>query len=1121
MDHELARRRLQRGVFVGRGGELQRLQHALTEAAAGRPRVVLLHGEAGVGKTALAGRLMARAQEDEWWCCRAQAFEPSLDAYDPWGAIVEALTRGDDAETLRQRLGRLAPAVARLTRGAPGPTDDADDAVPDDGSLHLARCQGIATLLREAARHVPVLLVLEDLHAADSPALQVLEHVVTHAGATRLLVVGTYRDDGTATSDGARRVCSRLPSGFCERISIAGLRQSEVGAMLQEIAGQPAPARFVARLHAASGGNPLLLVMMLWDLLEAGVLVHDGTAWRSVLAPDDITIPDSAGSLLDRRLERFSEDTRVVLQLASLHPSDFDVERLSRPGVLSREHLADGLDAALDTGLIVGVGPGRFRFRHGVFRHVLHARIGIAQRAHYHRLLGEALEARPSLGDAGVLEAAYHFRCAAEAGDAEPAVRWTLRAAELEWGRRSYEAAAEHFRRALALGDGAACYDDAWRLEVLTRRVEALGRAGKLAELREATREAVPLARRFGAERLAGVALAAGSSVRGFGRLRYDVEAVTLLEEALAAEPGQPAQRALLQARLAEELMMGDGDANLRARALMDAALAVLPSCDQPHVAAAVLRSLHWAPWDIQEPGARLARADEIVALAARAGDDELALEGEIARALGFLELGNPVRARACLGRVTGAARRRPYYRWALACMEACLAYVEGQLDDVQALAEEAHQLGVEAEVESAGVVVAAQVGALLWQRGAFSQLDDGLRMLAVAEPQSYAAVETVVRCAQAAGWAEAGLHRDALACVREYARDDFRSVARNALWLPSMAFLGLACRGEEAAPLAARLYALVAPYTGCHVLLPLMVSYGSVDYFLGILAETAGETDVATRHFETALESNRRAGTAQWLARTQVALARRLAAAGGDASLARARELLDAADGTSTRLRLPTVSAAVGATRAALPATANGAGHGADGAPVFVFRLEDDDFFCIQSPAGRVRRRGVAFVSLHALVRRPGTAIPAIDLVHDGKALLAEHGELIDLGSSGERADARTIAEVERALRAIEDELVAAEETGNHERRAELEERREALRRFLLECRDHRGRPRREPSASDKAYGAMFQRKRRVILELRKQCPDIAAHLAETVKTGKTCVYEPDPRDTPRWILA
>jgi hypothetical protein len=229
------------------------------------------------------------------------------------------------------------------------------------------------------------------------------------------------------------------------------------------------------------------------------------------------------------------------------------------------------------------------------------------------------------------------------------------------------------------------------------------------------------------------------------------------------------------------------------------------------------------------------------------------------------------------------------------------------------------------------------------------------------------------------------------------------------------MAFLGLACRGTAAAPVARRLYELLAPCAGSHVVLPLMVSYGSVDYFLGLLAETMGDVDAAERHLRTALEANRRAGSAQWLARTQVALARRLAARGTSGALDEARPwpsvevdearaLLDAAEQTSVRLGLASVAAAAVALRPTLTPPAH-----ENGAPVFTFQNRTR-FFYIESPggAGGFEPYSLALESAHRLISQRGRFIASLDLMHDGKTPMAEHGEVVDLGCSGERADER-----------------------------------------------------------------------------------------------------------------
>lgn len=968
--------RLTRLIFVGREGELQRWGDVLDEAAKGRPRLVLLAGETGIGRTALATEFLAMAEKQGWWHCRVQCCDPSLEPYAPWGEVFEALGRPHDEtqEALRNSKG------------------------------HLAVCQDLTTLLCDASRRAPVLVLVEDLHKAESSAVQVLEYAVAHAGNSRLILLATYRDDEPEADHAARRVGGGLPTHSFDRVVLHGLREDDVRAILQQVTAQTVPRRLVRYFHAKSGGNPLLLVQLLWERLEDGVLARDGVHWPSPVELENVEAADSIGAILDRRIERRPEDVRLVLQHAALFPWGFDIDCLGRLGFLPPERLAAGLDAARGTGLLTALGaPGWYRFEHGAFQDVLRERLGIVRRARCHRMIAEWLVARPNASDAEVLEAAYHFRQAGIAGgDAERAVRFALRAAEIEEGRRNWDAAAEQYEHALALAPRVTWSDGAWRFDVLLRRVEALGRVARLAEQRDATREARQVVRCHGQERITHLALAYGGNVRGFGRLRYEEFAVGLYEEALSVADMKPAHRALLQARLAEELMMGGGDVQGRARRLMEEALATARACSDPRVEAAVLRSLHWGPR--QEDGARvrLARAEEIVALAANGRDDELALEGEIARALALLELGDAVRARAALGRVKDAADARPYYRWVFACIEGCLAFVEGRLGDVEGLAQKAYQLGVDAEVESVGVIRTAQLGHLLWLRGRLDELDVGLRELPGTEPQAYPAIEAIVRCALAATWAEDGRHADALAYVEEYARDDFRAVPLNALWLPSMVFLGLACHAGKAVEPARRLYELLLPFAGNHVLLPLMVSYGATDYFLGLLAETLGDRAAAERHYEAALDANRRAGTAQWTARTQLALARVLLES-GDAAEGAAAELLQGAQQTAEALGMRKVAEMVQRVLAV-------AGPVPVRRGTFVFRPNGRGFF-VQSaecPLGKVLAKSLSVEDLYRAVSSPGIAIEISDPAPKGNGRPPSEGNPMREGQRRGAAAAR-----------------------------------------------------------------------------------------------------------------
>jgi hypothetical protein len=295
------------------------------------------------------------------------------------------------------------------------------------------------------------------------------------------------------------------------------------------------------------------------------------------------------------------------------------------------------------------------------------------------------------------------------------------------------------------------------------------------------------------------------------------------------------------------------------------------------------------------------------------------------------------------------------------------------------------------------------------------------------------------------------------------------------------------------------------------------MVSYGSVDYFLGLLADTGGDADAAERHLRGALEDNRRAGSLQWLARTQVALARRLAAIGTSAALEEAHGLLDAAERTSARLGLTAVSAAAAAVRPTLVRRP----LREDGAPVFTFQNRKR-FFYIESPAGAggFEPYSLALESAHRLVSQRGRFVAALDLMHDGKTPMSENGEVVDVGSGGERVDERALAEVRREVARRQDELLVAIETGNDARRAALEEELAVLEPYVANGSDAHGRPRKEPSAADRAYGAVYQRVHRAIEVLRERWPDMAAHLKDALKTGRECIYDPDPAQAPTWIL-
>jgi predicted ATPase len=205
-------------VFVGRELELQALTNSLDGARAGRGHVLLLSGEPGIGKSRLLNEFATRAREGGvrviWGRCWEAGGAPP---YWPWVQLLRSYLRGDDPDSMRARIGAGASDIAQML---PEVRDLFPDLPPppnvDPDSARFQLFDSTASLLISAASIDPLVLVLEDLHAGDTPSLLLLRFLANQIGDTKLLVMGTYRDveltpehpltSAVASSPGNRRL---------------------------------------------------------------------------------------------------------------------------------------------------------------------------------------------------------------------------------------------------------------------------------------------------------------------------------------------------------------------------------------------------------------------------------------------------------------------------------------------------------------------------------------------------------------------------------------------------------------------------------------------------------------------------------------------------------------------------------------------------------------------------------------------------------------------------------------------------------------------------------------------------------------------------------------------------
>ena len=462
--------------FVGRTGERERLTLALRRSASGR-QLVLVTGEAGIGKTRLVEELAAEGEA--------------------WGARV---LRGGCDEHLRWAFQpfdtALRPLIGELADLLPASEPGLDASTTNDYVRGRLFARLTATLAAEAERS-PLLVILEDLHWAAEPALLLLRHLVLDRPEVPMLLVGTYNDRELGPH---HPLLAHLPDlrrqAGVERLLLRGLAESEVGELLDHSAPSDAHRELAARLFEESAGNPLFVWELIELLSEASVLTPSGGGYTITGAPAELRLPDGIRDVIGRRLARRTEITQQLLSDAAVLGADFDLAgllALSEPAVDEAQALA-ALEEASQAGLVVETGPGRFRFAHNVIRRTLYEQLTDTRQAVVHRKVAQALE----LQQAPAASIAHHWLQGAPVAGPSPAVRWLVAAAEQARDQAVWEEAAGHAHRALELLDQLQA-DPVTRCRLLLVLAQCpMPITTGVEQVRALTREAADLAREAG-----------------------------------------------------------------------------------------------------------------------------------------------------------------------------------------------------------------------------------------------------------------------------------------------------------------------------------------------------------------------------------------------------------------------------------------------------------------------------------------------------------------------------------------------------------------------------------------------------------------------------------------------
>lgn len=435
-------------LLVGRARERVRLRESLAAALAGRGNLVLIGGDPGIGKTALAQALAREAIERGAQVHLCQSYDLSqATPYSLWRDLLDHWTAPHD-------LGGAAAFSFR--NGAPGisfPTEQRPETSDGD---RLGRFAQVRDFLATEAAARPLCLVLEDLHWADAASLELLRFLGRAVPTAPILIVGTYREDEVTPGHALYRLLPLLTrEGAATRLDLTALDDEAVRTMLwARYSLAPADeARLVGALRARAGGNPLFTEEFLRAAEEAGVLHNAGElsgadrAW-SVGDPIALPLPPLLKQMIDGRVRRLGPEAARLLAIAATIGRDVPLELWSRVAGVDDEAILALVERAADARLVVESPDGRrMRFRQPLVREALYDGLSAARRRIWHLRAAEALAKTVPMLDPGAV--ADHFL---QAGDTR-AVSWLMQAGERalrtnDWATASarFAAAAEFLR---------------------------------------------------------------------------------------------------------------------------------------------------------------------------------------------------------------------------------------------------------------------------------------------------------------------------------------------------------------------------------------------------------------------------------------------------------------------------------------------------------------------------------------------------------------------------------------------------------------------------------------------------------------------------------------------------
>ena len=883
--------------FVGRAAERQRLLETITaRAVTSESDTLLITGEAGIGKTSLiadaaragnaggAGIIYGRCDED--LVIPYQPFVEALSGY--FGGVSDDSLLAHDRSQLAE-LSRLVPEIRQRNLDLRSPTLSEPEV-----ERHLLFAAVVA-VLSDIADKSPLVVILEDLHWADRPTLQLLRHI---AGSHQRnwSIVGSFRNTELSSSHSLLGTLAALRrNGPVENIDLSGLNDAEIISLLEAAFGHAldhAGMMLAQTMRRETDGNPFFVSEILLHLLDTGSISQGAEGLR--LVSEDIArlgVPASIREVVGARIARLGPVGEVALSLASTIGDEFDLDLLAVVTNRSDEEVLRLLQGAAEADLVRESPdfPNRYNFVHALIRQTFYLDMGAAQRARAHRQVAEGLEVicgADFKSRAG--ELAHHWTRATQPVDVGKAIRYSRLAGDVSLTALAPDEAVSYYTQALELLMEMESPDPREVVDLETWLGTAQRQTGDPAYRSTLLDAAHRAAQLNDTERLVAAALA---NDRGFytGLGAVDVDKVETLETALDRLSPDHSGRALVLACLCQELTYA---APLdRRMALANEALAMVRKTGDD---AAIVRVLTHISGPLLVPS-RVAVSTEWSSESlkrARSAGDPLLLFWAAARRVSVVAWRGDVEEwDRCLAIEAAIVERidQPILKWVHSAQWTTRALFSGDTESAEERAAMALQAAPSASATEALTWFGIHMMTVSWQRGAWVSLLPLIEKFVETNPGAPGS-EPVL----AAALAEGGRIDEALHRLEEFASGGFELPPDPTWFIGMVSYADVAIVGR-AREFAEVLFERLAPWAD-------LVSYidvttlGPISLYLGGLADVLGKLDEADAYFASCAHFCHGAGAKFFAAQTDLAWGKMLATRSLPRYASQARTLLDKA---------------------------------------------------------------------------------------------------------------------------------------------------------------------------------------------------------------------------------